>query len=216
MNCEEARVLIADRLDGDLPAGGSAGLEAHLADCAACSGILQEWEALRARSRNLPRTLDPGQDLWASIRGRLGSVRRRVPGAPSGRGIGRRSEPRRLRTLGLCVAAALVLLLLGARILRTATAPSAGRAPLLASWEEEYLETASRLFSDLHTNSSRLPAGTMETIEENLLVLDAAIADSRSAASGDPTNMELQLWLSGTWRRKIDLLDRAARIVASF
>ena len=49
LRCEEWEALLADALDGVMPAGDSASFEAHSHDCATCAGLLaqsrqgQEW-----------------------------------------------------------------------------------------------------------------------------------------------------------------------------
>ena len=52
-------------------------------------------------------------------------------------------------------------------------------------------------------------------IEQNLAVIDRAIADARRALAADPGNPYLSTYLAHTMRRKIDLLRQAATIAAS-
>ena len=69
LRCEEWEALLADALDGVMPAGDSASFEAHSHDCATCAGLLaqsrqgQEWlqlPARRARHAGRPDGAHPG------------------------------------------------------------------------------------------------------------------------------------------------------------
>ena len=67
----------------------------------------------------------------------------------------------------------------------------------------------------LEADRGTLDTTTVRIIEQNLAVIDRAIADARRALAADPGNAYLNAHLAGTMRRKIDLLRRAATIVAS-
>ena len=51
---------------------------------------------------------------------------------------------------------------------------------------------------------------TIQLLEENLLIIDRAIAESQEALSQDPGSKILRRILSETMRRKVDLLQRVA------
>lgn len=60
----------------------------------------------------------------------------------------------------------------------------------------------------------RLSPETVKVIEQNLAVIDTAIAESRAALANDPTNPELPLLLSGVYRQKVELLQSAVQLQA--
>ena len=67
----------------------------------------------------------------------------------------------------------------------------------------------------LAEDRGRLDSTTVRVIEQNLAVIDRAIADARRALAADPGNPYLSTYLAHTMRRKIDLLRQAATIAAS-
>lgn len=46
-------------------------------------------------------------------------------------------------------------------------------------------------------------------------MIDAAIAEARTALEADPANADLRALLWGAHRQKLDLLDRATRLTRS-
>lgn len=56
MNCKEALPLIHDYLDGELAKEQTGQLERHLAECAACAGLLRAFERTEAWIRSTDRT----------------------------------------------------------------------------------------------------------------------------------------------------------------
>lgn len=60
----------------------------------------------------------------------------------------------------------------------------------------------------------RLSPETVKVIEQNLAIIDRAIAESRAALEKDPNDPELPLLLSGVYRQKVELLESAVRLQA--
>jgi len=99
LRCEEWEALLADALDGVMPAGDSASFEAHSHDCATCAGLLaqsrqgQEWLQFLHAEPDMP------SDLVERILGRTsGAVAERplaVYGAPIAAGPNVMALPRR-------------------------------------------------------------------------------------------------------------------------
>ena len=56
---------------------------------------------------------------------------------------------------------------------------------------------------------------TVRVLEENLAIIDRAIADARTALEQDPASRYLNGHLGRTLRRKVDLLQRAATLVTA-
>jgi hypothetical protein len=52
-------------------------------------------------------------------------------------------------------------------------------------------------------------------LEQNLAVIDAAIAQARRAVAADSANLYLNSHLAATMRRKLELLRQAASLVAT-
>lgn len=217
--------------DGALPAAASALVEAHLAACAACRAELESLAALSERARRLPAEVAPARDLWPEIAARI----------PAGQDASDRSvvaidfQPARrnvVRTRWLAAAAAIVLVVISSATTayfmrhgseqRLATG-SAAVQPLpsaqvgLAAFEpaeDEYLYAVTVLEAALEAGRDRLLPETVVAVEENLAIIDRAIAEASQALAADPTSAELPLLLSSVYRRKIELLQQAVDLSA--
>ena len=47
MTCEETRILVHALIDGELDAGHSREVEAHLATCPGCAALLRDYRVMR-------------------------------------------------------------------------------------------------------------------------------------------------------------------------
>jgi hypothetical protein len=61
----------------------------------------------------------------------------------------------------------------------------------------------------------RLDTATVRVLEQNLAIIDRAIAQARRAVAADSSNLYLNSHLAETMRRKIDLLRQAATLVSA-
>ena len=61
----------------------------------------------------------------------------------------------------------------------------------------------------------RLDTATVRVLEQNLALIDRAIAEARRAVAADSANLYLNTHLAETMRRKVDLLRQAAALVAA-
>ncbi len=217
---------LSDYLDGGLSETERSALERHLAACPACTAAVAQLGAVREQARALADRL-PSTDLWPGIAARIAQ-------APQPRIDAASAHRRWTFSLPQLAAAALAIgfasgggAWLAAR--HTASAPpfpfASGPAPFLAppvSTElpaglggAKYEAAVADLQRVLEADRGTLDATTVRIIEQNLAVIDRAIADARRALAADPGNAYLNAHLAGTMRRKIDLLRRAATIVAS-
>jgi hypothetical protein len=175
------------------------------------------------RARALPDR-PPAADLW-------GGVAARIAEAPSP--VARRAVRGRSWAFSLPQLAAAALAVAfasggGAWLLARYTTPAmapvaAAPAPALAAPAvlpaglagAKYDAAVADLEHVLAEDRGRLDSTTVRVIEQNLAVIDRAIADARRALAADPGNPYLSTYLAHTMRRKIDLLRQAATIAAS-
>lgn len=225
-----------DFMDGALPPAERAAVEEHLQGCEACRAELDGVVTLRAQARVLPREIAPPRDLWPGIAARL---RERAPAEePSDEGVvvdfRARSRQPAWRRWAPLAAAAMVLVVLSsgitAMLMRAGgetpvavvqvpvpTADAARPTSALAAFrptEREYLGALETLEGELAARRDQLSPQTIATIEENLRIIDQAIAETRDALESDPGNAELPLLLSGVYRKKVELLQSAIQIPA--
>ena len=118
-------------LDDELDAGARAGIDAHLASCAACRSVMAELDELRTRAGAWREAeVSPTMDLWPGIAARLEPRRANVV-----------AWHRRRWSVGvaeLAVAASLVAGLSATLLWRggaAPAAPAAGPAPIVAQVE---------------------------------------------------------------------------------
>ena len=229
--------MLSDYLDDELPEGERSALEAHLAECAGCRTVLVELGTVVARAGAI-EDRPPREELWDGIAARIGAQApavRRLGAKKAGR-FGSSSARRLMIPLPQLAAAAVVLLALGgaagwmgalltggnggsAAVALAPVAPSEGVEPRLAAnagaADPALTAAVEELESMLAEARGRLSPSTIRTLETNLAIIDAAIADAQRAVASDPANAYLQTHLANVQRRKMMLLQRAASLAAA-
>jgi len=217
---------LSEYLDGELPAATREALERHLEECASCAAVLDELRAVAARARSLDDR-PPVRDLWSGVAARIGAAAPEAAPAPRARVL---RFPRVTLSLPQLAAAAVVLVIVsGAVAIRwngsPAPAPGPGlatdgapipaasfaAAPLGGARYDSAVVDLERAVAD---GRDRLDSVTVRVIEENLAIIDQAIAQARAALAADPGSLYLNNHLAGTLKRKIDLLQRVSRLAA--
>jgi anti-sigma factor RsiW len=90
-----------------------------------------------------------------------------------------------------------------------------GQGTALAAFrpaEREYQQAVDDLARVLETRRASLAPETVATLERNLAIIDAAIAESRAALENDPNSRELTRMLSSTYDAKVQLLRQAVQL----
>jgi len=223
MTCGELEHRLADYLDGTLGDAERAAVEAHLATCESCSAIVRALDERPAAATALP-TLAPSRDLWSGIAARIEP--RVLPLAKRGPVW----TPGRRRVAGLVVGAAALVaasVMLTVVVIRkpgtVAVTPAPTSPPALApsgtpsdnaSYGDRriraYDATIAVLDSAVNERQPQLDTATIRIIKKNLLVIDAAIAESRAALAKDPKNSYLTQQLTRVLDQKVGLLRTAA------
>jgi hypothetical protein len=162
----------------------------------------------------------PQRDLWPGIAGQIGA-------APL-----RSQPPRRRWSFSLPQLAAAAVLLMtfsggavwliqservvpaGGSIAITASPPATPAAINVSrNAAQSYAAAVADLERVLAGGRGRLDSTTVRVIEQNLAVIDQAIAQAERALQADPANLYLNTHLAETMRRKLDLLRQAATLV---
>lgn len=218
-SCDEARRWLDDRLDGELAGSLGEGVDAHLAACSDCRAYADGVRSLLAAAAELPREVQPERDLWPDIAARVASPSR----APSGR--------RPVLRWGALAAAAVVLVgltaVITARLVRPGAGPvgaglraggGASVAPAslagLGGAFAEYERAAQALRAALADRRGQISPATLRDVEDNLRIIDGAIASLRAALAESPDNPELSTLLAATYRQQIDLLKTANKLAS--
>jgi anti-sigma factor RsiW len=212
---------LSDYLDDDaLAPDARAAIEAHLASCGECRGVLAELRAVTGRAAALEDSR-PASNLWPGIADRIG--RATVIEMPS------RASRRFSFTLPQLVAAGLALMVLSGGLVWVARSgdPRATLPPVAALEEVEtpaaaaipatfadvqYDDAVADLEQALASGRNRLDAETIRIIEANLKSIDEEIEQSRKALREDPSSVYLNNHFAASRNRKLSLLRRAAAL----
>jgi anti-sigma factor RsiW len=210
---------LSEYLDGEMKGSERAFLEAHLERCEDCQEMLAGLRRVVMQARAL-EDRPPATDLWAGVAERIGAPARTVV------------LPARRFTFSLpqLLAAGIALAVLsasGAWILHPAMQTVAVQpvpsvpgnlsvspvgAPTAA---QSYDAAVQDLEQVLAQGRGRLDTATVRVLEQNLALIDRAIAEARRAVAADSANLYLNTHLAETMRRKVDLLRQAAALVAA-
>jgi predicted anti-sigma-YlaC factor YlaD len=209
-----------DYLDGELGEAEFQEVELHLAGCEACRQEERAVRAVVALAAALPRTQEPPRDLWPGIADEIARRRRftLVRSAMAG--------PAVRWAAGLAAAAAVVA---AVWVVRRETPPapevarsgqgaavqpvSLGTTPdAFTEAERDYQRATAELMSALQARRASLSPKTSASIDENLRVIDRALADIRAALERDPANPRLNRMLASTHEKKIETLRRVLKL----
>ncbi len=207
---------LSEYLDGDLTEQETSALEAHLDTCAACGETLAGLRRIVVRARSL-EDRPPSRDLWSGVAARIGAGPRR----------------RRLSfSVPQLLAAGIALAVLsgggawllhpdpaGVAVIRPTAGPQ-GAVPVATvgapgATARSYDAAVGDLERILAEGRGRLDSTTVRVLEQNLALIDRAIAQAQRAVAADSANFYLNTHLAETMRRKIDLLRQAAALVSS-
>jgi len=224
-----------DYVDGLLSPAEAAEVEQWLTVSAEARDTVEFLRSLRERAAKLPRAITPEHDLWAGIRDRMAPAPLASVEGSSGEKISTGVPVRRLWPSlepfqwAALATAATVLVVLSSTITawlmvtpptEVGSSISPGAAPSTevaleqpAGDAADYAIEIEQLLWLLYENREALDPDTATTIETNLRVIDRAIRSAREALENDPQNDDLTRLLASNYRHKLQLLQRASRII---
>ena len=208
MHCEEANNHFDDYLDETLDVDVADALELHLLTCDKCSETLRGLQDIVREAGELAETIQPGRDLWSEILVRLGP--QEVDFGRDRKRAGKLSPWRYL-----VAAAAVIALIVGAGLMRDMQGPSVPAeidSQKLGTIEEEYREAKDELLAALDARSDAIPEETLMTVQENLVVIEGALAEIRMAFAENPEDPYLERMLYAAYQYEVNLLRRAVRL----
>jgi anti-sigma factor RsiW len=220
---------LSEYVDGELTAEERAALEGHLRQCVACGAALADLKRIVGRARALDDR-QPDRDLWPGIAARIGAPTAAATEPAELRFAGR--TPRRwafslpqlaaagIALMALSGAAAWLLHPAGTAVVLTPqSTPPSVVVPVTAGSarpaDRSYDLAVAELQQVLAQNRSRLDTTTVRVIEQNLAIIDRAIAQAQRAVAADSANIYLNSHLAETMRRKLELLRQAAALVSA-
>jgi len=216
---------LSDYLDGELNAAERAELEEHLSGCAECLAVLEQLRQVVARAQGLEDRA-PDSDLWSGVAERIGAAAS-VSDLDEHRQRKQERLSRRRFSVSLpqLVAASVALMVLSAgsawMVSRAGSVAGGGAMPTAANGTALVSEAPAQLATSydaavvqlgliLEESRGQLDTVTVRIIEENLLIIDRAIAQAQRALAMDPASIYLQEHLAETKRQKLEFLRQAA------
>lgn len=220
MSCQEYEVLIGDAVDGTMDEESRQRLDAHLAVCAACRQMAEDFRVIRGSSLSLERPV-PSPQVWTRIAAAVEGSR----------------PPRRFFGLGMPawpqLAAAAVAIVLAAGVGWMAwrdLSPVADADPDIVAVdvtepdpqpvdvelklaEDQYVSAITGLETIAKTSSTELDPATADVLQANLTVIDQAIGESRAALQEEPASELAQESLFEALRNKVALLQDAVALI---
>jgi hypothetical protein len=187
---------------------------------------------LKSQVDSLPREIQPRRDLWQSIEAAISDNKIVRPdfqtSASTAVAEAAAAPSMNWRRLGLLAAAAMLLVAFSsgitAYLVRTPAATPVGivEPPRAAfetvAWqgfleaEGSYKEVTDDLLAQLDAQRDTLRPETVEIVEENLRLIDGAIANARAALEQDPANARLVNKLTNMYRSKVSFLESMSRL----
>jgi hypothetical protein len=222
MTCRDAESLLLDALDAPLPPAEAAALAAHLETCAACRDLEADLSLVHGAAESLDPPIVPST-AWPALAAQLEREGLLAPGAP-------RSSRKPWQTYTWMALAASLLAGVGASLLWRASdrpsppaiavappaaAPGNVRDPHAVETIENELRLAAEHYEKAITtlegiaaeDRTRIDPAVAQVVERNLILIDKAIADSRTALQGQPGSLVAQASLFDAYRQKVALLQ---------
>lgn len=224
---------LSEYLDDELEPGDRRALEHHLTGCRECVATLAELRAVVGRAAAL-EDRSPDVDLWPGIAARIAPARpsevvSRISNRARRDWLHRRfifSAPQLAAAgLALMVLSGAAVWQLRARLqptgesVQTSLVPMEAQAPAdvvpVDFGEAQHDAAVADLQRAVREGRNQLDPTTVKILEQNLALIDEAIAQARRALTADPANTYLTKHLVDSRRRKLDLLRRAAALVVA-
>ena len=227
---ETAQHLTEDELhdaaDGTPTPDAAGRATRHLMHCARCRADVERIRELLALAASLPRSIEPPADLWPEIRTRIVAPLGMSASSPrAARPVARSPWDAMLRDRRWLAAAAVLLIAVSsavtALIVRNdsrdladaanAVNVVAGDRPVAVQRVNEDYERLDReLAAMLAASRDRLQPETVEKVDRNLAIIDAAIAEIRQALAEDPGNDALLQLLKASYGQKSALVRQVS------
>lgn len=197
-----------DYLDGLLTEEERRDFEARLAEDANLRGEVDAMRVILDEARRLDAWIEPERNLWPAIQERIAGGVVLFPGVNT-------------RRLGLILsyvaAAAAVVLFIAGWALMSRPAVSPKEAPMAEATEfqkaeQEYLAAKEALLAALEKHQGGLPRETLNSVMENLAIIEAAVSDIRLALADGPGDPYLERLLIATYKNELNLLQRVVQM----
>lgn len=222
--CGRFAALIHDRVHGAFDEGAQPELDAHLASCPACQGLLSDLDAIRRTAADIP-DITPRPEVWTSLSARLTAE---AAARPRPFWTGARVALAMAATLVVAVASSVWLLRAPAAPTEASAGSPAGASTGVIQSEgdlvqdvdehlriadEHYVKAIAGLEQVVKSGEGALDPALAATLQKNLGVIDQAITESREAIKTQPNSQLAQTSLFEALRQKVSLLEDTVALI---
>ena len=209
MTCDTCARLLDDFADGALPPDVMAGARAHLSACADCRALATDVATIRSLARSLPPCVPPAR-VWSA----LSQKTQPAAGRPWLAGVFVIWRPALAAAMSVVLLSALTWI--GGRLtaVSTRTPPAGEAAGALPGFphgaaEMSYTHAIASLEELADARRGALQPAIAEVLDSGMVVVDAAIDQSRAALRGAPESGAARESLLQALRTKVELLQGA-------
>ena len=217
-SCQDYEIALGDYVDGTLDERARIEIEAHLAACERCRGVVADFGVIRQSALSLEPQLPPAH-VWTRLSAAFEAEQR-----SSFHGW-RFSWQQSLAASLVTVTLVASLVWIGKGL-----APVNSSSPRLASTtpaatepvsvkaefdlaEMQYTNAIAGLESIAKSEQAALDMETADVLQANLTVIDGAITESRAALQTEPDNPAAQDSLFDALRSKLELLQDVVALI---
>lgn len=216
-DCQQSSESLSDYVDGLLAPAEQAALAGHLGDCESCRGLVHDLMRLKETARSLGPIAPPAH-VWQNIQASLPSAKREA------------------RTQWIGLAAALVLVTMGAYFFTRFTSPAPPARPAidasaagnsnanatatvetveqeLAAASEHYEKAIVQL--EAVVKQDAMPADAAAKLQVSLAQVDKGIAASRAALASEPQSDPARDSLFAALRQKVEILQQTVALMGA-
>ncbi len=215
--------LLSEYIDDELEPVARRELDKHIATCGPCQSLVTELRNVVRRGGAFEHG-GPHQDLWPGIAARIGVT------MPPQKLVPKKLVRRRVSlSVPQLLAAGIAMVSLvgtagwvGTQLSRGVVDPQvfAAETPdevatlVSVSVGTRYDEAVAELMATLEREREWLNPSTIRVVEQNLLIIDVAIARARAALQQDPESEYVRHHLERTVRQKLGLLRRVTEMAS--
>lgn len=230
-DCDRFHERLMSYLERELDGDTHAWMEVHHAQCAVCAAMLHDLDEIVEQARTLP-AFPPSRDLWTGIAARLETpVMPLTPPLVTNSDVRSVTPPEhpliRQRTISIRrFAMAATMLVAVSSAVTWQVARYGGLTQTAATVADHGIDDAALLpvtnadvvyqteidaLRDIVSQRfTELDSATVVTLQRNLAIIDAAIADCRAALAEDPNSRFLTTTLDQALESKLALMRRVA------
>jgi anti-sigma factor RsiW len=216
MTCQDYEIALGDYVDDTLDQRSRSEIDTHLATCARCRAIVNDFAALREAARTLEPQLPPAH-VWTRLSAAIETER---GSSFKGWGLTWQTLAASLATAAIVASLTWIgngLAPINSSSSRVATAtpppePISVEAEFTLA-EAQYTTAIAGLESIAKSEQSALDMETADVLQANLTLIDGAITESRAALQTEPDNPAAQDSLFGALRSKLELLQDVVALI---